>query len=208
MKIFDEINEKYYDSLQVEKIKSVRVGIAGAGGLGSNCALALVRAGFVNLTIADFDVVSTINLNRQFYFENQIGRKKVEALDENLRKINPDLNLSLFSQKITEENIDSLFEDVDIVVEAFDTTAAKALIAQRFLLDEKYFVCGIGVAGYGNSDRLKVREIGKNSWVIGDGVCDVKNSPPLAPSVFICAAKEADKVLEITLNSPLRIRQE
>ena len=54
-----------------------RVGIAGAGGLGSNCAAHLVRAGMKKLVIADFDVVNESNLNRQFFFRNQLGQKKV-----------------------------------------------------------------------------------------------------------------------------------
>ncbi|MBP5226911.1 MAG: ThiF family adenylyltransferase, partial [Kiritimatiellae bacterium] len=57
-----------------------RVGIAGAGGLGSNCAMHLVRAGLTRLVIADFDIVNESNLNRQFYFRDQLGQKKVTAL--------------------------------------------------------------------------------------------------------------------------------
>jgi sulfur carrier protein ThiS adenylyltransferase len=200
MGIFDEINAGFYKKEQIEKIKKARVAIAGAGGLGSNCASALVRAGFINLTIIDFDVISPLNLNRQFFFESQIGQKKVEALAENLRKINPELNLSIFAEKITSENIDRFFENIDIVAEAFDIAETKALITQKFLLSEKYFVCVSGIAGYGNSDRIKVRPAGKNSWIIGDGVSDVESLPPLAPAVLICAAKQADKILEITLD--------
>jgi sulfur carrier protein ThiS adenylyltransferase len=200
MNAFDKINAIFYDFEQVQKVKTVKVGIAGAGGLGSNCAAMLVRAGIVNLTVVDFDEVSLLNLNRQFFFADQVGQKKVEALGENLLRINPDLNLSLISQKITKENIDKFFKDVDIVVEALDTPEAKVEIAQRFLLEDKYFVCASGVAFYGNCDRFRVREIGKNSWVVGDEVSDVKDMPPYAPCVQICAAKQADKVLEITLD--------
>ena len=63
-------------------LESVRVGIAGAGGLGSNCAMHIVRAGVTHLTVVDFDVVNESNLNRQFFFRDQIGMKKVvEAFD-------------------------------------------------------------------------------------------------------------------------------
>ena len=199
MKNFDEINANFYTKEQIGKIKSAKIGIAGAGGLGSNCALALVRAGFVNLTIIDFDFVSDFNLNRQFFFAEQTGVPKVEALGENLRKINPELNLSLFAEKITHENLDKFFCDVDIVVEAFDNPETKAVIAQKYLLDEKYFICASGIAGFGNSDRIKTRAVGKNSWIIGDETSDVSNLPPLAPAVLISAAKQADKVLEIVL---------
>ena len=55
-----------------ENLKTKIVGIAGAGGLGSNCAASLARTGVGKLIIADFDVVSEANLNRQFYFYDQI----------------------------------------------------------------------------------------------------------------------------------------
>jgi sulfur carrier protein ThiS adenylyltransferase len=197
---FNEINAAFYTKEHIEKIKSAKIGVAGAGGLGSNCAMALVRAGFINFTIIDFDTVSNFNLNRQFFFAEQVGKLKVEALAENLRKINPELNLTLFAEKIINENLDKFFSDVDIVVEAFDSPEAKATLAQKYLLDEKYFVCASGIAGFGGSDRFKTRAIGKNSWIIGDECSDVENLPPLAPSVIICATKQADKVLEIVLN--------
>ena len=200
---FEEINAQFYTSEQIEKIKKAHIAIAGAGGLGSNCAAALVRAGFVNFTLIDFDIVTPANLNRQFYFFEQIGEKKVEALAKNLQKINPNLNLSLFCEKISKDNVDNFFGEADIVVEAFDKAESKALIAEKFLLDEKPFICASGIAGFLDSDRLKVRAIGKKSWIIGDEKTDVKNNPPLAPAVFISAAKQANKVLEIVLANPI-----
>ena len=198
---FDEIDAAFYTKEQIEKIKNTKIGIAGAGGLGSNCAHCLVRAGFVNFTIVDFDVVSNFNLNRQFFFQEQVGKLKVEALAENLQKINPELNLTLFTEKITNENLDKFFGEVDIVVEAFDSPEAKAMITIKYLLDEKYFICASGIAGFGNSDRFKTRAVGKNSWIIGDDVSDVENLPPLVPAVLICAAKQADKVLDIVIGN-------
>ena len=59
------------------------IGIGGAGGLGSNVAVNLVRSGITDIKIADFDVIEQSNLNRQFYFRDQIGQNKVNALYEN-----------------------------------------------------------------------------------------------------------------------------
>ncbi|MBQ8126560.1 MAG: ThiF family adenylyltransferase, partial [Kiritimatiellae bacterium] len=87
------------------RLEGARVGIAGAGGLGSNCAQHLVRAGVRKFVIADFDTVAESNLNRQFFFRDQIGRKKVDALAENLRRIEPDLELDCRDVKLTPENI-------------------------------------------------------------------------------------------------------
>ena len=77
-------------------LKDYTVGIAGAGGLGSNVAMALTRTGVGNLIIADFDRVSESNLNRQFYFKHQVGFKKVDVLKTNLLSINPDLNITTY----------------------------------------------------------------------------------------------------------------
>ena len=75
---------------EANALGSACVGIAGAGGLGSNCAMHLVRSGIGKLVIADFDTVNESNLNRQFFFRDQVGRVKVEALRENLLRINPE----------------------------------------------------------------------------------------------------------------------
>ena len=68
---------------KLEKLKRTCIGIAGCGGLGSNCAMALARAGVGRLVIADFDIVSAENLDRQYYFLDQVGQKKVLALRDN-----------------------------------------------------------------------------------------------------------------------------
>ena len=98
-------------------LEAAKVGIAGAGGLGSNCAAHLVRAGVRRLVIADFDVVAESNLNRQFYFRDQIGRKKVDALAENLRRIEPGLELELACERLDGARARELFADCDVVVE-------------------------------------------------------------------------------------------
>lgn len=68
MNMFVEGLGRYFSGEQLERIRRVKVGIAGAGGLGSNCAFNLVRSGFSDFVICDFDIVEPSNLNRQFYF--------------------------------------------------------------------------------------------------------------------------------------------
>ncbi|HQI46488.1 MAG TPA: ThiF family adenylyltransferase, partial [Bacteroidales bacterium] len=96
------------------------VGIAGCGGLGSNCAVALARVGIGKLIIADFDEVTESNLNRQYFFLHQIGQKKVDALKENIRLINPIVTIEVHPIKLIPENIITLFKTCDVIVEAFD----------------------------------------------------------------------------------------
>ncbi|NLC06749.1 MAG: sulfur carrier protein ThiS adenylyltransferase ThiF [Syntrophomonadaceae bacterium] len=182
-------------------IQSIRVGIAGAGGLGSNCAQFLVRSGFKKLKIVDFDVVDWTNLNRQFYFADQVGAKKVEALRQNLLRINPDLELELLDQKITQENAASLFADCQIVVEALDQVESKKLMVETYLNSGKLLVCASGLAGWGKSDDIVINRLKENFYLVGDLIREVGPADPaMAPRVSIAAAKEADVILAYVLN--------
>ena len=110
------------------RLERAVVGVAGVGGLGSNVAVHLVRAGVKRLILADFDIVSPSNLNRQFFFRDQVGRRKVEALAENLRRIEPGLELTLYDVRLDAANLPPLFGACDVVVEAFDNVASKSAL--------------------------------------------------------------------------------
>lgn len=189
------------------QIKSVMnkhtVGIAGAGGLGSNIAMALVRVGIGKLIIADFDVVSENNLNRQFYFYDQQNCKKVVALKENLLKINPTANIEIHDIKLNRDNLFPTFSSVDVMVEAFDVAEMKELIIE-FFQDEKPslpLVVGNGMAGWGDSNEMRVESFG-NIYVCGDNETEISpEMPPMAPRVLICAAMQANTVMRILLES-------
>jgi len=176
------------------------IGIAGAGGLGSNCAMHLVRSGVRKLVIADFDRVSGGNLNRQFFFADQVGRSKVEALGENLRRIVPGVELSLHDLVVDAETALNLFGDCDIVVEAFDSGAAKQMLIRTMLGAGKTVVAASGLAGWGRSNELKLRRIGGGKlYLIGDVESDVAHSPPFSPRVGIAAAMQANTVIALLL---------
>jgi len=63
-----------------EILKNKIIGIAGCGGLGSNCAVALARVGIGKIIIADFDTIEESNLNRQYYFSIRLGKRKYNVL--------------------------------------------------------------------------------------------------------------------------------
>ena len=184
-------------------LENRKVGIAGAGGLGSNCAAALVRTGIGHLIVCDFDVVVESNLNRQFYFRDQLGLLKVDALRTNLLRINPGLDLVTYKVKIDAVNVGAIFNDVDVLVEAFDQAEEKVMIIETAL--EKWplrpLVVGSGMAGYGNSNSLRMRSE-DNLYICGDEYSEVgPDLPPLAPRVGMVANMMADTVLEILLNT-------
>lgn len=202
MNEFEHALSRYLTREQLDKIQSVKIGIAGAGGLGSNCAAALVRTGFRHIKIADFDAVDFSNLNRQFYFYRQAGKAKVEALRENLNQINPAVNIEIAQIKLEAENVEELFYDCDIVVEAFDRVEYKKLVVETYLGKVKLLVAASGLAGWGDSDRIKVNKIKDNFYIIGDLSTEIsQDAPPLAPCVLIAAAKQADVVLSYILGT-------
>lgn len=178
------------------KIEKARIGIAGAGGLGSNCAACLVRAGFKRFTIADFDLVDATNLDRQFYFEDQVGMKKVDALKTNLLRINPGLELQMLPMKLESATILEVFRDCDVVVECLDRAEAKQMLVSGMLPTGKLIVSASGLGGFGSSDDLKVHKLKTNLVLIGDLASDIEKAPALAPRVSVAAAKQADVVLE------------
>jgi sulfur carrier protein ThiS adenylyltransferase len=189
---------------EIKKIlKTKTVGIAGAGGLGSNCAVALSRVGIGKLVIADFDIVSEDNLNRQYFFRYQVGQKKVVALKENISRINPDTNVEIHDIRLVHEDIPKIFGVCDVVVEAFDLAEMKNMIIEAVQneMEPIPLVMGIGLAGWGDSNALRVRNVG-NIYICGDEAREIsENLPPLAPRVGIVANMQANTVLEILLNN-------
>jgi len=181
-----------------EKIKGATVGIAGLGGLGSAIAVALARIGVGKLILADFDVVEPSNLNRQQYFIDQLGQTKAEALEENLRRINPYVTYEAHTIKVTPENIPELFGSVDVMVEAFDRADQKAMLMQHFKTAP--LVAASGLAGYGSSETMGVRKMGDRLYIIGD--LETGAAPGcglMAPRVGIAAHMQANTVLRILL---------
>ena len=190
----------YLTEQQRAVLEKAKIGVAGLGGLGSNVLSHLVRAGIRRFVAADFDVVSASNLNRQFFFADQVGRKKTEALAENLRRIDPDLELDFRDLRLNEENTQDLFADCDVVVEAFDKADAKTMLIGALADSGIPVVAASGLAGFGKSNDIRVRKAGKNLYLVGDLVSGI--SPELAPAsprVGIAAAMEANTVVAILL---------
>ena len=191
---------RYFTDQELLRIRSATIGIAGLGGLGSNCALSLVRCGFERFVVADFDRVEASNLNRQAYMPEQVGRLKTECLCELAMKINPALSVSAHALRVGASNVAALFGACDVVVEAFDGPESKAMIVEAFIGSQKLVVGASGLGGYGDSDRIVTRKIRDNFYLIGDAVSEVNDCcKPYAPCVAIAAAKEADVVLSWVL---------
>ncbi|MBO7524933.1 MAG: sulfur carrier protein ThiS adenylyltransferase ThiF [Verrucomicrobia bacterium] len=190
----------YLSAAQQTILERAKVGVAGLGGLGSNVLSHLIRSGVTHFVAADFDVVSQSNLNRQFYFADQIGQKKTSALAENLRRINPDIELELHDCLLTEENIPEIFKNCDVVVEAFDKADAKTMLIAALSKTNIPIVAASGLAGFGRSNNIRVRKVGSRLYLVGDLTSGI--SPELAPAsprVGIAASIQANTVIAILL---------
>ena len=183
-------------------LKKAIVGIAGLGGLGSSVAVSLARVGVGRLVVADFDVVEPSNLNRQQYFIDQIGQYKVEALLENLKRINPYLTIESHPVILVPENIPDIFADCTIVVEAFDRADMKAMLVDTILgsMPHTTVVAASGLAGYGPNNDIVTRKISPRLYLVGDSVSEAKQGSGLmAPRVGIAAAHQANMVVRLIL---------
>jgi len=184
------------------RIAQSTVGIAGAGGLGSNIAIALARVGVGQLVIADFDLVEPSNLNRQQYFIDQIGLPKVVALKENLKRINPYVKVKIYEGKIDPQNLRKVFTAVDVMVEAFDAPEQKAMLTTAHLQQSPDcpLVAASGMAGYASSNRIQTKKIRHNLYVVGDqATAAMPGQGLMAPRVSIAAGHQANAVLRLLL---------
>ncbi len=116
-----------------DKLDAAHVAICGCGGLGSTIAVALTRIGVGHLHLIDFDRVDMTNLNRQQYFLKDLGQYKTEALRSNLRQINPFIDITIDTVKVTDENVPTLFDNEDIICEAFDVPENKTMLVNAVL---------------------------------------------------------------------------
>ena len=183
-----------------KKFFSSAIAVCGLGGLGSNIAVSLARAGIGKLILIDFDRVDITNIHRQQYSINQIGSYKTEALEENLLKIAPYIEIRSVTKKITEDNCAELLKDADIVIEAFDDAESKAMIVDRVLklFPKCYIISSSGMAGIDTPNTIKTRKVTNRFYLCGDEVSDAENSVGLvAPRVMLCAAHQALTALRI-----------
>ena len=188
-----------------EILSKKTVGIAGAGGLGSNAAVALARSGIGSLIIVDFDKIEKSNLNRQYYFLNQIGRYKVDAIKEIIQSINPEVTVKPVQLKLKKGRMFEPFTNVDVVIEALDNAETKTAFIEEILenLPSTPLVAASGVAGYGQSDRIVTRHL-DNLHVCYDEYAESSDQDVLlAPKVCLMANWQANIVLDLLIGELL-----
>jgi sulfur carrier protein ThiS adenylyltransferase len=195
--------------LKEEKIQNIlknkTVGIAGAGGLGSNAAISLARSGIGKLILVDFDVVEHDNLNRQYFFLNQIGMKKIYALKENIHHINPKIRVKTIDMKLLKGNMQTPFINSDIIIEALDDAKTKANFIEEILekLPDIPLIAASGVAGYGHSNRIVTKQLNKLYVCYDEQANSSDHDVLVAPKVCLMANWQANIALELLLGEKI-----
>ena len=190
-----------HDAKVLAVLRAATVGIAGAGGLGSNAAISLARAGVGRLILADFDRIEPSNLNRQQYTVKQIGLCKVKALRANLKLIAPFTIISAHDIKINQGSVEKVFGGADILIEAFDKADQKGMLINAWpqMHHDRPIIAASGLSGYGKNSRLKTRRMG-NLYICGDGVSEpAPGVSPMAPRVAIVANMQANLAVELLM---------
>ncbi|MBR6580785.1 MAG: sulfur carrier protein ThiS adenylyltransferase ThiF [Ruminococcus sp.] len=199
-------NNDWYNALEMrhgaelqQKFSSACVAVCGLGGLGSNTAISLARAGVGTLHLIDFDKVDISNLHRQQYAVSQLGMYKTDALKQTLSEISPYCNILTYTLKLTEDNL-SILSHCDVICECFDNAESKAMLVNGIseLYPVKYIVAASGMSGLHTGNTIQTKRLGKRLYICGDGTSDVADDGTLfAPRVMLCAAHQANTVLRI-----------
>ena len=149
---------------KVDKLKNANILIAGLGGVGGYALEALVRSGIHNLTIVDGDVVELSNLNRQIISkQNVVGKPKALVAQTRALEINPDINLRVINEFITEDNFSLLkIDEYDYVIDACDDLNLKMLLIKN--ADKYKLISSMGTANKMDMTRFKITTIDKTSY--------------------------------------------
>lgn len=197
--VIKALSQRHGEELQ-KKFSGARAAVCGLGGLGSNIALALARAGLGTLHLIDFDRVDLSNLNRQQYSFSQLGLYKTEALRENILSAAPYCRVIIDTVRINENNFSNLLSMDGIICEALDRAEEKAMLVNNILeaFPDKYIIAASGMAGLGSSNSIRTRRISDRFYLCGDQSSDSEKGLGLfSARAMLCAAHQANMVLRI-----------
>ena len=155
--------ERMIPKEDIKKINDKAVIVFGLGGVGGSCAEALVRAGIGEIGLVDGDEYEITNINRQaFATTKTLGMRKVDACEERLLEINPNLKIKKYDLFVSEENIRNVdFKDYNYVVDAIDTITSKLLIIKEAYDNNINIISAMGAGNRLDPTKFQVMEIEK-----------------------------------------------
>lgn len=149
---------------KLKRLQDANVLVVGLGGVGAYAAEMIARAGVGRMTIADADVVSESNINRQLIaLHSTIGRHKTEVMAERLRDINPNIQLTIVSRFIKDDETDALLDSdrFDYVVDAIDTLSPKLALIKGALDRQIPLVSSMGAGAKTDPAKMEICDIAK-----------------------------------------------
>ena len=179
-------------------LKKKKVIVFGVGGVGGYVVEALVRAGIYNIAIVDYDIVDVTNINRQIIaLHSTVGRKKVEVMKERILDINPEAEIRIFDEKLTESNLgDFNLKEYSYIVDAIDDVPAKLLLIKTADTLNVPIISCMGTGNKFNPGMLIVDDIKKT------------NTCPLAKVIRKETAKMGIKHLKVLFSTEVPHREE
>lgn len=144
-------------------IQSKKILLVGVGGVGSYALEALVRNGFNNITVVDFDKIDITNLNRQLITNsNNIGNSKVKEAYLRAKNINPDISIEIYEKRLESSNIDELLNNkYDYVIDACDDINVKFSLIEKSLKHDYKIISSMGTAKKLNPELLHITTLDK-----------------------------------------------
>ena len=149
---------------KLNKLQNANILVVGLGGVGAYAAEMIARAGVGRMTIADADVVSESNINRQLIaLHSTVGRHKTEVMAERLRDINPNIKLTIVSRFIKDDETDALLDsdNFDYVVDAIDTLSPKLALIKGALDRHIPLVSSMGAGAKTDPAKMEICDIAK-----------------------------------------------
>ena len=150
----------------ITKIKNTSVLVMGLGGVGGYAVESLIRSGIENIILVDADIIEKSNINRQIIaLQSTIGMKKVDAFENRILDINPNIKVKKISEFITKENLHILFETkIDFVIDACDTISTKIALIEYCNKNNISIISCMGMGRKLDPSKISVMDIQKTSY--------------------------------------------
>lgn len=151
-----------------EKLKEIerkKVLLIGVGGVGSYALEALIRNGFFDITIVDFDIIDLSNLNRQLITDStNIGKYKVDEAKKRALLINPNIKIQTINEKLNKENLRNLLnQNFDYIIDACDTLDVKFALMENSIHYSYKLISSMGTAKKINPTKLEITTLDKTN---------------------------------------------
>ncbi len=151
----------------IDKLRSSTVAVFGLGGVGGYAAEAIARAGVGTMIIADYDKIASSNINRQILSLNStMGILKTEVAVKRLKDINPEINITAVSERLSPDNIDQIIPQINHIyaIDAIDEIESKTYLIKTFVQRDIPFVSSMGAGSRLDSSKIQVDDISRTEY--------------------------------------------